>query len=201
MGSHERRTRARHELRLQILQAARAIAAREGWQAVTMRKIAEVIEYTPPTIYEHFASKEALLYALIAEGEQLLLAELQTAHANAADPQAALHSMAQAYWQFAFRHPELYQAMHGMDGVPFCDDLDAAELGHAIFRFTREAMFEFVGKSDPVLLDQRLNVLWATLHGLVALTMVGNLEGGADANAPLVDQAVATLVAGWTATT
>ncbi len=68
MGSKQRRQRERQELRQAILAAARDIAAREGWQAVTIRKVAEAIEYTPPIIYEYFASKEALLFELLREG-------------------------------------------------------------------------------------------------------------------------------------
>src|SRR6266849_4709924 len=68
VGSKQRRERECQELRQAILSAARDIAAREGWQEVTIRKIAEAIEYTPPIIYEYFASKEALLLELLREG-------------------------------------------------------------------------------------------------------------------------------------
>ena len=64
MGIKERRDRERQELKQAILEAAREIAAREGWQAVTIRKVADRIEYSPPTIYEHFANKEAILIEL-----------------------------------------------------------------------------------------------------------------------------------------
>lgn len=79
MASKERREREKKELKQNILLAARSIASSEGWQSVTIRKIANQIEYSPPTIYEHFASKEAILLELMLEGNRLLLSQLQAA--------------------------------------------------------------------------------------------------------------------------
>ena len=60
MGIKQRRERERQEIRQSILCAAREIAAEEGWQAVTTRKVAERIEYSQSTIYEYFENKEAI---------------------------------------------------------------------------------------------------------------------------------------------
>src|SRR5690242_280593 len=122
MGTKERRDRERQELRQAILAASREIAAREGWQAVSMRKVAERIEYSPPTIYEHFASKEALLLELMREGFRLLMERVQAGDSAAAAPEARIMALARGYWEFAWEHPELYQVMHGLGGVPFCFD-------------------------------------------------------------------------------
>jgi AcrR family transcriptional regulator len=54
-----------------ILAAARDIAAQEGWQAVTIRKVADRIEYSRPMIYEHFENKDAVLLELMREGFRL----------------------------------------------------------------------------------------------------------------------------------
>ena len=58
MGIRERRERAKQDMKQNILGAAREIAAQEGWQAVTIRKVAELVEYSPPTLYEYFDSKD-----------------------------------------------------------------------------------------------------------------------------------------------
>jgi len=77
LGIKERRQRQRQELRAGILAAAREIASSEGWQAVTIRKIAALIEYSPPVIYEYFASKEEILLESMRTGyaEQLRAVE------------------------------------------------------------------------------------------------------------------------------
>src|SRR6476469_6046893 len=155
MGIKERSDRERHELRQAILTASRDIAAREGWQAVSIRKVAEQIEYSPPTIYEHFTSKEALLVELMREGFQLLMERVQAGNHTAASPAARIRAIALAYWDFAWDYPELYQVMHGLGGVPFCFDpaLEPAENtpklvdpgqfsaeAKAVFQFTMDAI-------------------------------------------------------------
>src|SRR5262245_12070354 len=140
MGIKERRDRERQELKQAILTSAREIAAAEGWQAVTIRKVADRIEYSPPTIYEHFANKEAILLQITREGFQALLAEIQAADVAASDPAVRLLAAARAYWDFAWKSPELYQVMHGLGGVPFCAPEVAAAAGEPLVE--TEAVFE-----------------------------------------------------------
>ncbi|HZH04283.1 MAG TPA: helix-turn-helix domain-containing protein, partial [Myxococcaceae bacterium] len=66
MGSKERRDREREELRKKILDAARELFARDGYEAVTMRKLAQKIEYSPTALYLHFKDKVALMRELCA---------------------------------------------------------------------------------------------------------------------------------------
>ena len=61
MGVIERRERERLETRARIMDAARDLFAREGYEAVSMRRIAEAIEYSPTAIYVHFKDKQDLL--------------------------------------------------------------------------------------------------------------------------------------------
>ena len=123
MGIKQRRESERQEMRQEmrqsILSAAREIAAEEGWQAVTTRKVAERIEYSQPTIYEYFENKEAMLLALLRSGYQQLVTVMQEAFASTDDPEARLLAMTEAYWDFAFRSPELFQVMHGLAGISF----------------------------------------------------------------------------------
>lgn len=206
MGTKERRDRERQELRQAILTASREIAAREGWQAVSMRKVAERIEYSPPTIYEHFASKEALLLALMREGFRLLMERVQAGSSSAAAPDVRIRAVALAYWDFAWDYPELYQVMHGLGGVPFAFDAagEADEsvpnlLGpeqfspeaKAVFQFTMDALKDLVGgEQDCEEREASVHILWATLHGLVALTMADRIDGGRTQAAGLVERAV-----------
>jgi AcrR family transcriptional regulator len=207
MGTKERRDRERQELRQAILLASREIAAREGWQAVSMRKVAERIEYSPPTIYEHFASKEALLLELMREGFRLLMGRVQAGSGSAAAPDARIRAVALAYWDFAWDYPELYQVMHGLGGVPFTFDaaveaatgmpnLPGSEQflpeAKAVFQFTMDALKDLVGGGEHDC-DEReasVHILWATLHGLVALTMAKRIDGGRAQAADLVERAV-----------
>jgi AcrR family transcriptional regulator len=198
MGIKERRHRERQELKQAILDAAREIAAHESWQAVTIRKVADRIEYSPPTIYEHFANKDAILIELMREGFRLLLAGIRAGDVPSAGAEARLLALANAYWAFAWAYPELYQVMHGLGGVPFCVDGVAGEGGsppaeaEAVFVATSDILRALPSMAEIATedLDAAVLILWATLHGLVALTMAGRIKGGRECALQLVDQAI-----------
>jgi AcrR family transcriptional regulator len=60
MGLTERRLRQQEELKQQIISCSREIVENEGWNALSIRKIADAIEYSVPVIYKHFENKEAI---------------------------------------------------------------------------------------------------------------------------------------------
>src|SRR4051812_36801037 len=113
MTLKDRKIKQRAELRRQILKTTTAIAEKEGWQAVTMRRLANEVDYTPPTIYELFGSKQGVFLAVISSGFE----ELGTRFANIdpkLSPEERLRAMGHAYWQFSHDHPTSYQAMFGI---------------------------------------------------------------------------------------
>ncbi len=194
-GITQRRERERQELRRSILEAARAIAAREGWHAVTIRKVAERIEYSPPMIYQYFASKDDLLLALLREGFAELTARLRAAGAEAATPEESLTRVAEAYWVFAWDRPELYQVMHGLGGVPF-GTADTPPEARAAFAALRDAVRPLVGDATATL-DDDVDLLWGALHGLVALAMAGRIAEGQRRATRLMERAVRDLARSW----
>ena len=72
MGIKERQERDREAVRRAILDAARELFVAEGYQNVSIRKIAERIEYSPAAIYGYFPSKDDIFFALAEEGFRLL---------------------------------------------------------------------------------------------------------------------------------
>jgi AcrR family transcriptional regulator len=198
MGIKERRDRERQELKQAILTSARAIAAAEGWQAVTIRRVADRIEYSPPTIYEHFANKEAIQLQITRVGFQALLAEIRAASVSTSDPAGRLLAAARAYWEFAWKSPELYQVMHGLGGVPFCAPEVAAAAGEplveteAVSEATAQIILRLppMAGASPAEVADAVYVIWAVLHGLVALTMAGRIKGGQTEGRHLMEQAV-----------
>lgn len=191
MGIRERRDRERRQRKAAILQAARDIAAREGWQAATIRRVADALELSTPTIYEHFDSKDAILAELVHDGYRQCLTVLRSARTSIDDPQLALIRMGRAYWDFAWRSPELFHVMHGLGGVRFslADLPPEAEAAHVE---VREAMLDAAGGAeDPqTTADHQAVLFWATLQGLITLAMVGRVPGGTERAAKLVEPAV-----------
>ncbi len=123
MGITERRKRQKEEMRTAILEAAWELVIQDGWQALSVRKIAELIEYSVPVIYDYFANKEAILLELTKQGFQKLNAELVAAKNGAVGPEAQIEAMAYAYWKFAFDNTAYYQVMYGL-GIPSCETVN-----------------------------------------------------------------------------
>lgn len=202
MGLKERRDRERTEMRQAILSAASEIAAQEGWHAVTIRRVAEKIEYSPPTIYEYFESKEALLEAEASEGFRLLLAALYAARDAHADPRERLAAMGRAYWDFVWAHPQLYQAISGLGGINFC------EPGHEHPHAEGQQVCEvFLGALQSVIaprngaeadLEGRVIVLWGLYHGFIALLMAGRIPMDERERArELAERSLGELLSAW----
>src|SRR5215467_10030952 len=110
MGIQERRERERIESREKILDAARELFIAEGYDGVSMRKIAEKIEYSPTAIYVHFADKDQLFQEICHEDFRRL-AHAFTAIGKIVDPIERLRKTGHAYIEFGLKHPNHYRTM------------------------------------------------------------------------------------------
>ena len=111
MGHIERKKRDRENTKNSILKAALDIAIAEGWQAVTIRRISEAIEYTTSVVYGHFESKDALLLEIMDQGFRQLYALSEKALKTENVPRKQLLTISLVNWDFAFANKELYQLM------------------------------------------------------------------------------------------
>jgi AcrR family transcriptional regulator len=200
LGIRERRQRQRQQMRSGILAAAREIATTEGWGAVTIRAIAERIEYSPPVLYEYFDSKDDLLLELVRMGYAGQLEAVEFARDASDDPEEALLAMARAWCRFAFDSPDLYQVMYGLGGVSFHVP-ELQKEGEKIAEVMERTVVEVLKKHGKDASDIREKVVlgWGTLHGLVALAMVGRISGGAEEVERLVVLAVRDYLTAWKA--
>ena len=93
MGIAERKIRQKEEVRSSIVQAAWQIVTEEGWQALSIRKIADAIEYSVPVIYDHFQNKEAILLEFTKRGFRLLNEDLEKAKVQFSTPDRQLEAI------------------------------------------------------------------------------------------------------------
>lgn len=198
MGIVERKLRQRQAVRTGILAAAREIASDGGWQSVTIRGIAERIEYSPPVIYEHFASKEEILSALMRQGYAEQLEAVERARRTVSDPEGALIAIGHAWLEFAFRAPDLYQVMYGLGGVPFSSTETRLE-GEKIAEPVARVIEAILCKHGRPVADaaSKVLLLWSAMHGLAALTMVGRIPGGPEQAGQLAEEVARTCLAAW----
>jgi AcrR family transcriptional regulator len=176
MGVLERRQREKSELREKILDAARELFITEGYDGVSMRKVAEKIEYSPTAIYLHFADKEELFHQLCQEDFAQLAALFQGPDISA-DPVERIRQIGRVYVQFGVRFPYHYRLMFMTPHPPAkLDESDLETRGNPeldayafLNQTVREAML--AGKlredlTDPDLVSQ---TLWAGVHGVISL--------------------------------
>lgn len=163
--------------------------------------MAERIEYSQPTIYEYFENKEAILLALLRYGYEQLVTVVQVAFTSTDDPEARLLAMSEAYWDFAFRSPELYQVMHGLAGISF------GRYGHPdtpvevrqSFALAREALQQWAdakGVEIPLIHDL-VEARRGLIHGLITLAMAGRIAGGPDRAKHILQETMRDLLFAW----
>lgn len=119
MGIVERRERLKKQVRQDIIQTAREIAREDGWPAVSIRKIADVIEYSPPILYEYFDSKDKLMEVIRSGGFAALRDEYERIKNLYRNPEKQLIEVAQSIWNFSVEQPEVFQLMFNLEGA-FC---------------------------------------------------------------------------------
>ncbi len=178
MGSSERRERERLKVRGKILDAARKLFIQQGYDAVTMRKIAKRIEYSPTAIYVHFKGKEELMRELCSEDFQMLATAFQQV-ATIEDPIERLRQTGRAYVDFAIRYPNHYRLMFMTPRPPDFnpDESGKGDVQRDAYAFLVAVVEDAMAKGafrrnwkDAELLAQ---VLWGGVHGVVALQLLG----------------------------
>ncbi|MFP2925327.1 TetR/AcrR family transcriptional regulator [Pyxidicoccus sp. 3LG] len=180
MGIKERREREKQATRQLILDAARELFVNEGYDAVTMRRVAEKIEYSPTAIYVHFKDKASLIRELCAH-DFLRFAEMLNKVARVQDPLERLRKMGRAYIAFAQEHPTTYRLLFMQRHPPDFHDADDRDIQHGnpeqdAYAFLQKVVQEAkdAGCFKPEHQDVELvsQTLWAGLHGLVSLHLV-----------------------------
>jgi AcrR family transcriptional regulator len=173
MGTVERKQRQREEVHALILKAAWKLVKEEGWQGLSLRKIAGEIEYSIPVIYDHFENKEAILREFTRQGFKLLNNEIKSAADAVNDPESKLKAIAYAYWRFAVHNPEYYQLMYGL-GMPGCETVqEMTELSEftVLLKNSVSALIKTNGNEEANAFG-KMKSFWSMLHGFVSINMM-----------------------------
>jgi AcrR family transcriptional regulator len=196
MGIKERHTREREAVWRAILDAARTLFLAEGYANVSMRKIAEQIEYSPGAIYSYFACKEDIFFALAEEGLQGL-----RAHCSAAAPcSSPLEQVRTAFWRFytfSKKEPEYFSLIFVDSAAPrisrdwerfsFVRDLRQAVEQH-IQRCIDEGLFPGATSAAST-----FRILSTAMYGAAVFRLSNRLMPGENADALAHDLLEATL--------
>jgi len=173
MGPRERREREKEVLRQEILDAARELFVKEGYENVSMRRIAEKIEYSPTTIYLYFQDKAELLYHLCEETFAKLVKTFESFEDNS-DPLNCLRRGCRAYIDFGLKYPNHYRVTFMLPregGEKRERFLQEKSMGRQAFNHLRSIVEECVrqNKFRRVDVEVTSQAFWAAIHGVTSL--------------------------------
>ena len=173
MGIVERKERRKESLRQEILDAARGILLAEGYAKLSMRGIAERIEYSPTTIYSYFRNKEEILHHLCEEALERQFAVIQRAGRVEPAPVPRLRAELRAYIDFGLSEPGRYQIVYMADLSQYVSIASILEEGSPAFRLRElirggisDVLPDMGGELDMETVSQ---AVWAHCHGIVSL--------------------------------
>jgi Transcriptional regulator len=163
MSHIERKQREKDNLKKSLLKAALDIAIAEGWEAVTIRRIADAVEYTTSVVYGHFENKDALLMEIAEMGfKQLYECSIKVVNENE-DPKKQLLAISLANWDFAMANKELYSLMFNYKKPTGTASIIGMELVESVFE-------RLTGKRNEEM--QKLFLNWKCLRrGCISLSM------------------------------
>jgi AcrR family transcriptional regulator len=176
MASKDRIAKVKEDTRCNILSASLDIVKEEGWGALSMRKIADKIDYTAPIIYEYFSNKEAILKELTRMGFVKLAAKMEEAKSLSTSNEGQLEAMWLAYWNFAFENRELYKVMYGVE-------MNCCALENACPDLTKpmNMLWDKIEEITPQdrrteeYIDLKYYTFWSVVHGLISINLTRQL--------------------------
>jgi len=175
MGITERKEKQKLEIRKMILDASMKLFIEQGYDNVTIRKIADIIEYSPTTVYLYFKDKDEIFYHLHEQGFALLT-EMNQNLAGIDNPLTRLHKMGENYLTFGLQNPEYYDIMfiqHApMKALMEREDCEWT-FGEGALNTLKltidEAMQKgFIYKGN---VEAASMTIWGMVHGLVSLAI------------------------------
>lgn len=175
MGIKERKQQEKNEMKELIKKTALNLFLDEGYNHITMRHIAEKIQYSPATIYLYFKSKDEILYTLCREGFEKLY-EKQKLSLEIKDPRLRLLKQGETYISFALENPEYYDLMFMMRGrVISMNEKEDIDIGLASYELLKSNIKDCMdaGFFPSTNIDVAAFSLWSCVHGIASLIIRG----------------------------
>ncbi|WP_396215426.1 TetR/AcrR family transcriptional regulator [Gemmatimonas sp.] len=176
--SAERREAQRGRLRDLLLVVAEAQLLKKGYEAFSLREVAEATQYTPTTIYRHFRDRDALIEAVLQKWFQQFAHALENADHPDFAPHERMMSLGDAYLRFALAQPERYRVM-------FLDRPDIGVMPDKSAHLRDDPAFGVLFRACEALCSageagahppmQVAMMVWLGLHGVAAMAVASNI--------------------------
>lgn len=169
MSIAERKNKEKEEMSKRILDGARKVFLKNGYEQTSIRNIADEINYSPGTLYFYFKDKGEIFNKLHEEGFRLLLAKCRVLD-NVEDPFQRLKALGRTFIQFATENKDYYNLMFLVD--------ETADFRKARHNLSSEAINTIAvavkqcqekGQFKGMKTDYLTFMILSTLHGICAL--------------------------------
>jgi len=195
VGITERKEREKAEMRRRIVDVAIKMFVEEGYEKVSIRNIADKIEYSPATIYLYYKDKDQLLYDVQTEAFATLANEFAQKITHK-EPFKRLQQLAKAYIEFSRDHPELYDLMFIIKAPMNATHEEEWKNGDPSYDALFHLMEECIAKKLVKFKDATIATLsvWAFAHGFISLYLRGRCKVSAVSQEEMpgvIDEAVA----------
>lgn len=201
MGIAERRAREKDALRQKILDAAVHLFLQNGYESVTMRGIADRIEYAPSTIYLYFKNKTEIVGAICMDTFEILNARLEQIERRSLPPLEHFIAGTRCYIAFGLEHPHQYQLIFG-GATPeeFTDLPGPNEMGRQSLDYLARAIkgCQDAGIFQPGEPFSEAISVWMQLHGATSILINDHGKYGFPwpSRDSLIDRAIDLIVRG-----
>lgn len=179
MGIVARKEKQKQEIRSLILEESMKLFVEEGFSKVSVRKIAERIQYSPTTLYLYFKDKNEILFYCCESGFKKML-EQNIVLGLISDPIERLHQMGVNYLNFGLENPEYYDLMF-IQEAPMSALIDMGagwssgdQALEALKMIVQDAMDK--GLLVPAKVETVAMAVWSMVHGLVSLAIRQRLD-------------------------
>ena len=191
MGIKQRHERDREAVRRAILDAARDLFVSEGYQNVSLRKIAERIEYSPAAIYGYFAGKDDIFFALAEEGFRLLCDGSRAEARGRLTPLEQVRMRFERLYEFSPEQPQYFALMFLERSVPrISKEYERFAFAREVKGQIRSELQACIDAGDlPKTLEPSvaMRMLTVGLLGIAHLRMSDRLAPGEDADSLAAD--------------
>ncbi|MCP4901811.1 MAG: TetR/AcrR family transcriptional regulator [bacterium] len=159
------------------MEAAERLFLTEGYESVSMRKVAAEIEYSPTTIYLYFRNKQEMMQALTAEGHGELAEIISaTIDAEGSDPLMALKLICRDYVKYSLENPNRYELWFRFSRLEFDGDRIFARIGddrfpvfHSWLALLEECIENGFLKDGTI--GRLFSLIWSAMHGFISLSV------------------------------
>lgn len=174
MGIVERRQMEKEIMRKKIIDAASEILAKEGYESLSIRKIAKMIEYSPSIIYHYFKDKTEIVASVVEDGYGRILKSLSEAPVDIENPEKSIEKGLRIYIELMLEAPQQFRAvvMNDIDAVQ--EKVNMLEEGVSKERKSIQGLCKLVElgiekeKFRKMDIELTAQILWTSTHGLLS---------------------------------